>query len=286
MRQFWRAASSSLLLVTIAVGCRNPQLAGQPQGTMVVSQQPPVGAPDVYGGSSGALVADNSDFSQRISQLDTDNQDLQTQLAAAQRERLLLEDELKLVKKQLVDTASQVRGLQAERDGALTQVEGILASTTRRATPTIRANNSLQSAMQVISIPGVEVRQEQDVVRISLPSDQLFVRNTAQLQAGGIRLLDQVAAQLNLTYPSHHIGIEGHTDNSQPFGGTTNHQLSNIQAEAVFNHFSQRNQIPLVQLMTVAHGANHPRATNSTAAGRAKNRRVEVVVYPEKVTGR
>lgn len=283
MRQCWRSSCWMLPLTALLCGCHNnPYFAAQPS-TTVVAQQPPVGAPTVYG--TPPTVANNSQSEQRIAQLDADNRDLQAQLAQVQQERQLLNDELKLVKRQLVDTASQVNELRTAKDDALTQVEGILASS-RKVTPTIRANNSLQSAVQTFAIPGADVRQEQDVIRIALPSDQLFVRNTAQLQAGGIRLLDQVAAQMTQLYPNQHIGIEGHTDNAQAFGGATHHQLADIQAQAVFNHFTQRNQVPTTQLMTVAHGANHPRAPNSTAAGRAKNRRVEVVIYPETVAGR
>ncbi|MAR09790.1 MAG: hypothetical protein CL681_07420 [Blastopirellula sp.] len=283
MRHHWRNSYWILPLLAALCGCRNnPYFAALPSKT-VVAQQPPAGAPTVYG--TPPAVTSQSDSEKRIAQLDADNRDLQAQLAQVQQERQLLNDELKLVKRQLVDTASQVTELRSAKDKALTQVEGMLAST-RKVTPTIRANNSLQSALQTFSLPGADVRQEQDVIRIALPSDQLFVRNTAQLQAGGIRLLDQVAAQLTQLYPNQHIGIEGHTDNAQPFGGATHHQLADIQAQAVFNHFTQRNQVPTVQLMTVAHGANHPRAPNSTAAGRSQNRRIEVVVYPETVTGR
>jgi outer membrane protein OmpA-like peptidoglycan-associated protein len=36
------------------------------------------------------------------------------------------------------------------------------------------------------------------------------------------------------------------------------------------------------QLFLVAHGGNHPLVSNATAAGRARNRRVEIVIYPER----
>jgi outer membrane protein OmpA-like peptidoglycan-associated protein len=36
------------------------------------------------------------------------------------------------------------------------------------------------------------------------------------------------------------------------------------------------------QLFIVAHGANHPLVSNATAAGRSRNRRMELVVYPER----
>jgi outer membrane protein OmpA-like peptidoglycan-associated protein len=35
----------------------------------------------------------------------------------------------------------------------------------------------------------------------------------------------------------------------------------------------------------VAHGANHPVVSNATAAGRTRNRRMELVIYPERIGG-
>ncbi len=39
--------------------------------------------------------------------------------------------------------------------------------------------------------------------------------------------------------------------------------------------------MPSQQLFTVAQGENNPRQSNATAAGRAANRRIELVIYPE-----
>ncbi len=55
---------------------------------------------------------------------------------------------------------------------------------------------------------------------------------------------------------------------------------------AVLDQLTQRNKLPPQQLFTVAHGANHPRSANTTLEGRTKNRRIEVVIYPETADGR
>ena len=55
------------------------------------------------------------------------------------------------------------------------------------------------------------------------------------------------------------------------------------QASAVVDNLVRRNRISEKQLLAVSHGANHPRASNATPAGQAKNRRIEFVVYPETV---
>jgi outer membrane protein OmpA-like peptidoglycan-associated protein len=49
----------------------------------------------------------------------------------------------------------------------------------------------------------------------------------------------------------------------------------------VLDLLATRNRLPPRQLFAAAHGANHPRVANTTADGRFRNRRVEVVIYPE-----
>jgi chemotaxis protein MotB len=43
----------------------------------------------------------------------------------------------------------------------------------------------------------------------------------------------------------------------------------------------RRNGVPMQQLFVIAHGPNHPLADNQSPAGRADNRRIELVIYPE-----
>ncbi len=41
---------------------------------------------------------------------------------------------------------------------------------------------------------------------------------------------------------------------------------------------------PAKQLFVIGHGANHPVVSNATKSGQARNRRIELVVYPERMT--
>ena len=56
------------------------------------------------------------------------------------------------------------------------------------------------------------------------------------------------------------------------------------RAAAVFDFLTTRTPLKEGQLFIVAHGANHPLVSNATAAGRTRNRRVELVIYPERTT--
>ena len=143
-------------------------------------------------------------------------------------------------------------------------------------------------SLTAISIPGIQVRQDGDVVRMELPSDQVFMPGTATLNPAALRLLDQVAEAIAEHYPRQIIGIEGHTDTDPPTGTAwaTSHRLSVDQALAVLDHLGRNPSLSARQLSAAGHGPNFPLASNATPAGKARNRRVEIVVYPETVDGR
>jgi outer membrane protein OmpA-like peptidoglycan-associated protein len=52
----------------------------------------------------------------------------------------------------------------------------------------------------------------------------------------------------------------------------------------VFDYLAARTRLKAQQLFVVGHGGNHPVVSNGTAAGKARNRRIELAVYPERVT--
>jgi flagellar motor protein MotB len=55
------------------------------------------------------------------------------------------------------------------------------------------------------------------------------------------------------------------------------------QAMAVYDALTRTAGIPPQQLFVVGHGGSQPLVSNATEAGRARNRRVELVIYPETV---
>jgi flagellar motor protein MotB len=222
------------------------------------------------------------DVDRRAHALDADNRDLHSELAKSQQQVQLLNDKLALLSKQLADTGGQLKAEQIAKQEAERRAEMIQASTRVRGGATITPNNSLTRPLEMITIQGIEVRRDNDVIRIELPADRLFVSGTAQLQGSAQYLLDQVADAVTRSYSRQMLGIEAHTD-ANPSGAAVTQQLAVSQALAVFTTLTGRSRIPANQLFTVAHGANHPLASNATPAGRAKNRRIEIVVYPESV---
>jgi outer membrane protein OmpA-like peptidoglycan-associated protein len=101
-----------------------------------------------------------------------------------------------------------------------------------------------------------------------------FARANADLTTDSAQTLRDLA-QIANECPSFKIQIEGHTDSE----GTDerNQRLSDRRARAVADFLAQNGVDPR-RMTTVGYGATRPIADNSTAAGRAKNRRIEFTV--------
>lgn len=79
------------------------------------------------------------------------------------------------------------------------------------------------------------------------------------------------------------LRVEGHTDNVQPGNFASNWQISVLRASRVVEELVQNNDLDPNRLSAVGFGGTRPVATNETEAGRAKNRRVEIVVLRDDV---
>ena len=231
-----------------------------------------------------AIQQKNQELQTRAQQLDQDNQDLQTVIAQTKQQSQLLEDQVVALKDQLSSASAQLAQLKEKSQLSEKQVEQMAQATRRRSGAIITANSSLQRNLPGVNLPGVEVRTDGDLVRIELPCDRLFSPGGSQLTSTGTMLIDSVASEVARTYSDQMIGLEGHTDNEAPPGQQDNLQFSATRALAVYQYLTNRRQFAANQLFTVGHGANHPVVSNATPTGRSRNNRIEIVIYPDKVT--
>ncbi|MEM9351898.1 MAG: OmpA family protein [Planctomycetota bacterium] len=229
------------------------------------------------------LAQQNQEFQSRTSALDQDNQELESLLAQSRQQVQLLTDELTATRGQLKSTTEQVLAFRNDNQQLRTKTSALVASVQKRSRAEIRANNSLLKNLDVSAIPGVEVRQDGDVVRVEIPADQLFLPGSPIVKQGGEQTIQSVAADLRRNFPAQFIGIEGHTDDSPSRSQQypTNHHLSSAQALAVYTAVVRQRTMPAEQLFVIGHGQNHPIVSNATPNGKTRNRRVEFVVYPE-----
>jgi chemotaxis protein MotB len=224
----------------------------------------------------------------RAKGLDEDNRDLQTRLAQTQKQYQVLNDQNELLRQQLRETLGQLDNAQQGIQKADERLQTLQASTRQRGGVQITANSSLRRRLTAVTAEGLEVRQDGELVRIVLPSDQIFQTGTATLIPGAEQLIDRVGDVLLKNYSNQIIGVEAHADGA-PLNGSlwrNAHHLTSAQAMAVFEQFSYRHHLLPQQLFVMGHGGNYPIASNGTSAGQARNRRVEIVIYPETVSSR
>ncbi len=234
------------------------------------------------------IAQQSQEYQTRAQSLDKDNQELETLLAQSRQQIQLLTDEVTATRDQLRTTTEQLLATRDSNQQLKTRTTALVASSQRRAGAEIRSNNSLLKNLTLNDIPGVAVRQDGDVVRVEVAGDQVFMPGSHYLKQGSDQLIQSVAAELRRNFPDQIIGIEAHTDStpthSQQF--PSNHHLSAAQSLSVYNSLMQRGTIAAQQLFVIGHGANHPVVSNATDAGKSRNRRIEFVVYPERMASR
>ncbi len=110
-------------------------------------------------------------------------------------------------------------------------------------------------------------------IRVKFGSDVLFDTDKYALKPAAEKSLNELA-QLIRSYPGHPVLIEGHTDS---VGNAAHNQtLSENRAEAVKDWLVTNGHISDACITIRGYGATMPVASNATAEGRQKNRRVEV----------
>lgn len=123
---------------------------------------------------------------------------------------------------------------------------------------------------------GVTVERQGDNIVLNMPSDITFAVDQSDIQSRFYGPLDGVAQVLN-QYPQTTIDIIGHADATGP--DDYNQALSERRAASVADYLVHRGVLA-GRLYVAGRGESDPIASNATDAGRAQNRRVEVVVRP------
>ena len=127
-------------------------------------------------------------------------------------------------------------------------------------------------------IPGAEVKRVDDgiVVTFDEKSGVTFELNKATLTSEAQTILNKMVAVLK-EYPDTNVIVAGHTDSTGK--AAYNMTLSEKRAKAVTNFFTS-NGLGASRFTTKWFGATQPAYDNSTPEGRAKNRRVNIVIVP------
>lgn len=188
-----------------------------------------------------------------------------------EKERALAEEEARLAKLQheLTDRSQRVE-----------ELEGIIASKDAK----MRAlKDAISAALTNFEGNGLTVEQRDGKVYVSMENKLLFDSGSWAVNSRGREAVVQLGSVLAQN-PEIAVLIEGHTDNV-PYGGSgnikDNWDLSTKRATAIVTILTENNSIPKDNLTAAGRGEYAPLASNETAEGKAKNRRIEVVLTPK-----
>ncbi len=133
-------------------------------------------------------------------------------------------------------------------------------------------------------LEGVEAKITNEGLVITFKNDFVFFSGSAALTEKATKLLDNIGATISEKFALHYIKVEGHTDN-QPINTylyPSNWELSSARSSSIIRYLSSRFKFMPNIFSAVGYADTRPVADNSTEQGRAKNRRVEILILKNK----
>jgi chemotaxis protein MotB len=215
-----------------------------------------------------SLASQMSDFSELRAQnghLEEELQQLEARLRHVER-----------LKKEL----EQVRAAREAQESKLAKV--------RREVQTVsREIDRITKALEGKFGQSLVVTQHQDRLVLTMLGQVLFESGEGQLTPLGLDIMKQVGEVL-ASLPNKNIQVEGHTDNNPIYGRLqqqypTNWELSTARATTVLRFLIEQTGMNPKDFSATGYADTRPAVANDSEEGQAQNRRVEIVLYPERV---
>jgi len=166
-----------------------------------------------------------------------------------------------------------------KREQRLKEVEDVLK---KRDEASNKLKEKLQQALLGFTKNGLTVEMKNGKVYVSLTDKLLFPSGSIVIDDKGKQALSQLAKVLK-DQPEIIIAVEGHTD-SQKINNLgqikDNWDLSVLRSTSVVRFLTETENVPGIRLTATGKGEFQPLGSNSTADGRSKNRRIEIVLSP------
>jgi chemotaxis protein MotB len=197
--------------------------------------------------------------------LDSERANLAGSLEDLQQQRAALEADIARLRRSEEELAQHV----AERDAKLSELQSLKGT-----------YDALVSDLEAEVAAGqIQIEQLREGLRVNLSQEILFPSGSAALSAGGRDVLRKVAGQLRAG--AHLVEVQGHTDDvpirTERFA--SNWDLAAARATEVVRLLEQAG-VSAARLSAVSFGATRPVAPNTSAEGRARNRRIELRLAP------
>ena len=197
------------------------------------------------------------------------NRELLAQLEAKEKALAAEQERLNKLKSDLQDRSQRVD-----------ELEGMIAAQEANLK---RLRETLSRALNSFEGKGLTVEQKNGKVYVSMENKLLFGSGSWTVGTDGRRAVAEVGKVL-ADNPDISVLIEGHTDNV-PYNGsgqiTDNWDLSTKRATAIVNIIRENKGVNPQNLTAAGRGEHAPVATNETAEGKSKNRRIEIILTPK-----
>lgn len=123
---------------------------------------------------------------------------------------------------------------------------------------------------------GVQVQRQGDTINLNMLGGITFDSAKTNIKPTFTPVLDDIA-NVMVKYPETKIEVQGHTDSIGD--NNTNLSLSQLRAQSVTSYLTAKG-VDSNRIRSVGFGETMPIASNDTAEGRGKNRRVEIKIIP------
>ena len=184
---------------------------------------------------------------------------------------------------ELAREVEELRAALAIEKGAADKLREAEAALASQADEAAKAEAAVSGAVGSTG----EVSRDGDEIHIQLVDKVLFRLGEADLTERGMEVLDRFAVALE-SLPDRQIWVQGHTDTTpiKPAKGvtpkfTSNWELSAARALTVVHYLQEVGGVDPKRLAAVAFGEHRPASRN-----KAKNRRIEIVLYPKHTVAR
>lgn len=168
----------------------------------------------------------------------------------------------------------------AARSSRINELESLIAAKDAKMNA---LKTAVSNALTNFEGKGLTVEQRDGKVYVSMENKLLFSSGSWAVNSEGRKAVQQLG-QVLAQNPDIAVLIEGHTDNV-PYGGTgqltDNWDLSTKRATSIVQILRENSGIDPSNLTAAGRGEFAPIASNQTAEGKAKNRRIEVILTPK-----
>ncbi len=188
------------------------------------------------------------------------------------KELQALEQEKAENETRLADLEEELRVLDERLGGATAERAALI----QRLEAQARVKQQFEQVEQMFTSDEARVFRQGDSVILRLVGLS-FDSGASQIKPDNFDLLAKVEKAIDV-FPRSELIIEGHTDSHG--GDELNQKLSQERAESVQQYMINAMRIPTYRLIATGYGETRPVASNETAAGRARNRRIDIVIKP------